>query len=103
MGLALTCLCACVFAAPRPPDGSAQISTIGAVAGPDAPPMAYAAQRGPLTLAQATALAERRYKGRVVRAETVKQGGRTVYEIRILGPDGRVRTVRIDAETGAFL
>lgn len=65
--------------------------------------MAYAAQRGPLTLAQATALAERRYKGRVVRAETVKQGGRTVYEIRILGPDGRVRTVRIDAETGAFL
>ncbi len=66
------------------------------------PPTAYAAQHARLTLAQATALAERRYKGRVVRAEAVKQGGRTIYEIRLL-VDGRVRTVRIDAETGAFL
>jgi uncharacterized membrane protein YkoI len=30
-------------------------------------------------------------------------GDRVVHEIRILGDDGRVRTVRIDAQTGAFL
>jgi uncharacterized membrane protein YkoI len=31
-------------------------------------------------------------------------GDRTVYEIRILGEDGRtVRTFRVDAQTGAFL
>jgi uncharacterized protein (TIGR02266 family) len=44
-----------------------------------------------------------RVQGRVVRAETVNQGGRRVHEIRILGDDGRVRTVRVDAETGAVL
>lgn len=66
-------------------------------------PTAEVAQRGSISLAQATAMAQRRYQGRVVRAETVMKGGRTVHEIRILGEDGRVRTVRIDAETGAFL
>jgi uncharacterized membrane protein YkoI len=66
-------------------------------------PTAEVAQRGSVSLSQATALAQRRYRGRVVRAETVMRGGRTVHEIRILGEDGRVRTVRIDAETGAFL
>jgi uncharacterized membrane protein YkoI len=31
------------------------------------------------------------------------QGDRLIHEIRILGDDGRVRTVLIDAQTGAFL
>ena len=70
---------------------------------PDEPPPAFIAQRGRLSLAQATAMAQGRYQGRVVRAETVQQGGRVIYEIRILGNDGRVRTVRIDAETGAVM
>jgi uncharacterized membrane protein YkoI len=48
-------------------------------------------------------MAQRRYQGRVVRAEQVQMGDRVVYEIRILGDDGRVRTVRIDAQTGSFL
>jgi uncharacterized membrane protein YkoI len=30
-------------------------------------------------------------------------GDRAVHEIRILGNDGRVRTVRIDAQTGSFM
>jgi uncharacterized membrane protein YkoI len=66
---------------------------------------AFAAQRGGggISLAQATAMALGRYQGRVVRAEPVMMGERVVYEIRILGNDGRVRTVRIDAQTGAFL
>jgi uncharacterized membrane protein YkoI len=66
---------------------------------------AFAAQRGGggISLAQATAMALGRYQGRVVRAEPVNIGDRVVYEIRILGNDGRVRTVRIDSQTGAFL
>ena len=58
---------------------------------------------GGVSLQQATAMAQMRYQGRVVRAETVQMGDRVVHEIRILGDDGRVRTVRIDAQTGAFL
>jgi uncharacterized membrane protein YkoI len=60
-------------------------------------------QRGGVSLAQATAMALNRYRGRVVRAETVQMGDRAVHEIRILGDDGRVRTVRVDAQTGNFL
>jgi hypothetical protein len=58
---------------------------------------------GGVSLQQATSMAQMRYQGRVVRAETVQMGDRVVHEIRILGDDGRVRTVRIDAQTGAFL
>ena len=60
-------------------------------------------QRGGVSLEQATAMARSRFPGRVVRAEPVQMGDRRVYEIRILGDDGRVRIVRIDAQTGAFL
>ena len=67
------------------------------------PVKAFAAQRGGISLSQATAMALGRYQGRVVRAETVMIGDRVAYEIRILGNDGRVRTVRIDAQTGSFM
>ena len=64
----------------------------------------FPSQRGGgVSLAQATSMAQGRYQGRVVRAETVQMGDRVVHEIRILGDDGRVRTVRIDAQTGSFL
>jgi hypothetical protein len=69
----------------------------------DAEPTAQIAQQSSLSLAQATAIATRQVQGRVVRAETVNRGGRVIHEIRILGEDGRVRTVRIDAETGQML
>ncbi len=62
----------------------------------------YQAQSA-VSLAQATQLAQNRFPGTVVRAETVSRGGRSIHNIRILGADGRVRTVRIDAQTGAFL
>ena len=62
------------------------------------------AQRGGgVSLAQATAMAQSRFQGRVVKAETVQMGDRAVHVIRILGDDGSVRTVRIDAQTGSFL
>jgi uncharacterized membrane protein YkoI len=65
--------------------------------------LAPAQRGGGVSREQATAMALMRYPGRVVRAETVQMGDRVVHEIRILGDDGRVRTVRIDAQTGAFL
>jgi hypothetical protein len=64
----------------------------------------FPAQRGGgVSLAQATAIAQSRFQGRVIRAETMQNGDRVVHEVRILGDDGRVRTVRIDAQTGSFL
>jgi len=69
----------------------------------DAPVKAFAAQRGGISLSQATAMAVGRYQGRVVRAETIMIGDHVVHEIRILGNDGRVRTVRVDAQTGSFM
>jgi uncharacterized membrane protein YkoI len=68
----------------------------------DAASEMYAAQSG-VSLAQATEMAQQRYPGQVVRAETVTRGGRREHQIRVLGADGVVRTVRIDAQTGAFL
>ena len=61
---------------------------------------AQVVQRGQVSLAQAIEMAQRRYQGRVVRAETKTQNGQRVHEIRILGDDGRVRTVRINAQGG---
>jgi uncharacterized membrane protein YkoI len=65
----------------------------------------FPSQRGGgVSLAQATAMAQSAFQGRVVSARTVQMGDRMVHEIRILGEDGRtVRTFRIDAQTGAFL
>jgi uncharacterized membrane protein YkoI len=76
---------------------------VEALASFDSQPSAFPAQRGGISLAQATAMASGRFQGRVVRAETVSRGDRTIHEIRILGDDGRVRSVRIDAQSGSFL
>lgn len=53
-----------------------------------------------LTLDEAVAQAERRYKARAVRAEEKRHGDRIEYRIRLLGEDGRVFEVRIDAGSG---
>jgi len=55
-----------------------------------------------LSLDEAVARAERRHDARAVRAEAIREDGRTVYRIRLLSPDGRVFEVRVDARTGAF-
>ena len=52
---------------------------------------------------QAVRLAQRRFRARVVRAETEMQGGRTIYVLRMLDDTGRVFAVRVDAASGAFL
>jgi uncharacterized membrane protein YkoI len=53
-----------------------------------------------VSLDEAVAQAERRYKARAVRAEEDVHGERIEYRIRLLGDDGRVFEVRIDAATG---
>ncbi len=57
------------------------------------------ADRG-ISLDEAVARAERRYHARAVRAEEKRNGDRIEYRIRLLGADGRVFEVRIDAESG---
>jgi uncharacterized membrane protein YkoI len=54
-----------------------------------------------VSLDEAVAQAERRYKARAVRAEEKRHGDRIEYRIRLLGDDGRVFEVRIDAATGS--
>lgn len=51
---------------------------------------------------QAVAMAERRYKARVVRADTEQRGERRIYVLRLLSEEGRVWTVRVDAATGSM-
>jgi uncharacterized membrane protein YkoI len=43
---------------------------------------------------------ERRNKARVVKANVIQDGGRCVYELRLLSDEGRVWTVRVDSRTG---
>jgi len=63
------------------------------------PPRAAAA----LSMDQAVRLAERRYRARVVRAETRTEGSRTIYVLRMLDGAGRVFSVRVDAASGTIL
>lgn len=53
-----------------------------------------------ISLDEAVARAERRYKARAVRAEEKRHGDRVEYRIRLLAEDGRVFEVRVDAATG---
>jgi uncharacterized membrane protein YkoI len=59
-----------------------------------------AAESREMSLDQAVAMAEKRHKARVVRAETTSVDGRRVYVLRLLSEEGRVWTVKVDAATG---
>jgi uncharacterized membrane protein YkoI len=58
---------------------------------------------GSVSMEQAVKMTEKQYHARVVKAETRKDDGHTVYVLRLLDDAGRVRTVRVDAATGAVL
>jgi hypothetical protein len=88
--------------AAQPPPGHPGAAPGGSGLAPGtAPFLAQLPQRRQLTLAEAIQLAQNRYPGRVVRAQTIEQGNGAVHEIRIIGNDGRVHTVTVDARTGA--
>jgi len=50
-----------------------------------------------ISLDEAVAQAERQYHARAIRAEEKRHGDRIEYRIRLLGEDGRVFEVSIDA------
>lgn len=61
----------------------------------------------PITLAQtkisqgqAVTFARQATGGRVLDVQTQNRGGRVVYLVKVLMPDGRVHIVAVDAETG---
>ena len=56
-----------------------------------------------MSLNEAIARARGRFPGRVVKAESKKRGARVEHVVRIINNQGRVRTFRIDAQTGEFL
>jgi Peptidase propeptide and YPEB domain len=55
---------------------------------------------GGISLDQAIDMVQSRYHAKVVKADVADDGGRRVYVIRVLSPEGRVFSVRVDAETG---
>ncbi len=53
-----------------------------------------------MSLDEAVALVQSRFRARAVKAETVNEGGRRVHRIRLLNDEGRVWTVSVDAASG---
>jgi uncharacterized membrane protein YkoI len=53
-----------------------------------------------LSMDEAVRMVEKRYHARVVKAETERDNGRTVYQLRLLNEAGRVWTVHVDAANG---
>jgi uncharacterized membrane protein YkoI len=64
-------------------------------------PIALAAAS--VSMEQAVRMAEQRFRAKVVRAETQRDNGRTVYVLRMLNESGRVWTIRVDASNGSVL
>lgn len=62
----------------------------------------YRIEPAAISLDQAVQMAQNRYRAKAVKAETVKSGGRRVHQIRLLSAEGKVWTVRVDAETGSM-
>lgn len=62
----------------------------------------YRIEPAGVSLDQAVQMAQNRFGAKAVKAETVNSGGRRVHQIRLLSAEGKVWTVRIDAETGAM-
>ncbi len=88
-----------------------QLAAIAGASVTDALTVLATADRRPLRLAQserprvsldqAVAKVRSRYKGRVIRAETrYSQDGRPTHYVKLLSPDGHVRTIRVDGRTG---
>jgi uncharacterized membrane protein YkoI len=60
----------------------------------------YYVQAGGVSLDEAARMAESRFDAKAVKAETVRDGDRRVHQIRLLNAQGKVWTVRVDAQTG---
>jgi len=56
-----------------------------------------------VTINQAIKTASEKVAGTVVEAELEKEHGKTVWEVEVLGSDGNVTEVHIDATSGAVI
>jgi uncharacterized membrane protein YkoI len=83
--------------------GAASAHRQGAVPLTEAAGHAQTRAQGGLSLDAVVQMVQQRYNARVVRAETRQENGRTVYVLRLLNADGKVWTVRVDADSGAVL
>ncbi|MEH6579541.1 MAG: PepSY domain-containing protein [Amphritea sp.] len=81
--------------------GSSVLAPSGAIAeqNPGITESALVVAGGGISLQQAAGKARKQHGGKVIKAETVSQGGRKVHQIRLV-KDGRVSTVNIDAASG---
>lgn len=52
------------------------------------------------SLDQAVNMVRREYGGKVIRAESRNSGGRVVHYVKVHTDDGRVRTFKVDANSG---
>ena len=98
MSRSVHCMFACLLFSAAAFGGSVQTAT------PSATPasMLLRLAAGGISLDQAVQMAQARYNARVVRAETTREGDRVYYRLRLLSSDGRVFSVRVDAQTGSF-
>ena len=55
-----------------------------------------------VSLDQAVEMAQRRFRAKAVKARDGRQRRRRVHQIRLLSAEGKVWTVRVDAESGAM-
>ena len=56
-----------------------------------------------LPLSRILTLAGQRVPGDVLKVELEDEKGRLIYEVKILGQDGRVREIELDAKTGGVV
>mgnify|MGYP003571967938 FL=1 len=62
-----------------------------------------AANQANLSPRDAAAIAQRQLNGRVLGVNRSDAGGRPTYRVKILSPQGDVRTITIDATSGAVI
>ena len=63
--------------------------------------MAASGKHVDLSLNDATELVQKRTGGRVLAAQEVREQGRAMYRIKVITPQGEVRIVFVDAQTGS--
>lgn len=73
-----------------------------AAAAPGAPAQVSLQRTAAVSMDEAVKMVEQRFRARVVKAETHREGEHTVYVLRLLNESGRVWTVHVDAVSGAI-
>lgn len=56
-----------------------------------------------VTIEQAVKTATEKLPGKVIEAELEKKHGKGVWEVEVVGADGKVTEVHVDADTGAVI